>query len=407
MRFAFADCDLDLDAHVLRVAGVEVHVEPQVFDLIACLVMKRGKLVTYDDLIAEVWNGRIVSDATMAARISMARKAVGDDGKRQEVIRTVPRRGVQLVVPVTELPDATIPEPHTAHRNGKRSQTIRYTTSRDGIGIAWAECGDGPPLLRGGHWLGHLEHDWSSPVWRPLLDHLSSRRRLVRYDQRGTGLSDRQLNGASVDELADDMEAVADAAALETFPIYATSQSVPVALALAARRPDRVSRLILLNGIVQGSTARGEIDKTETIVGMIRAGWGIPDSAFMRALATVFMPRSTQAELDSLMQMQGVSASADVAAELRQTIGRIDVRHCLGRVECPTLVIHFSGDQVQSPEQSRILARQLKEAEFHLLESPNHVLVPSDPIWATCLDEIDRFLTADEPDPLNLTGSVG
>jgi pimeloyl-ACP methyl ester carboxylesterase/DNA-binding winged helix-turn-helix (wHTH) protein len=394
MRFTFAACELDLDAHVLLLAGDEVHVEPQVFDLIACLVKARGKLVSYDDLIADVWNGRIVSDATMAARISMARKAISDDGKRQAVIRTVPRRGVQLAVPVTEVPDATQFALKTNRQDAKRNQTIRYTTSMDGTGIAWAECGDGPALLRGGHWLGHLEHDWSSPVWRPLLDRLSSGRRLVRYDPRGTGLSDRQMNGASVEELADDMEAVADAAALETFPIYATSQSVPAALTLAARRPERVSRLVLLNGFIQGSTARGEIEKTETIVGMIRAGWGVPGSAFMRALATVFMPNSTQAELDSLMQMQTLSATADVAAELRRTIGRIDVRDCLEKVECPTLVMHFTGDQVQAPEQSRLMARNLKNAEFHLLESQNHILVPSDPIWGICLDEIDRFLAA-------------
>lgn len=399
MSFVFADCELDLGTHVLRMAGEEVHVEPQVFDLIACLLKANGKLVSYDDLIAEVWNGRIVSDATMAARISLARKAVGDDGKRQEVIRTVPRRGVQLAVSVAEAPDATQSGFISKRQDAKRNQVIRYTTSRDGTGIAWADCGDGPALLRGGNWLGHLEHDWSSPVWRPLLDRLSSGRRLVRYDPRGTGLSDRQMNGASIEELADDMEMVADAAALETFPIYATSQSVPIALALAARRPERVSRLILLNGFVQGSTARGEIEKTETIVSMIRTGWGVPGSAFMRALATVFMPNSTSAELDSLMQMQALSATADVAAELRQTIGNIDVRHCLEKVECPTLIMHFSGDQVQAPEESRIMARNLKNAEFHLLESQNHVLVPSDPIWATCLDEIDRFLAADDVGP--------
>lgn len=392
MHYQFGDCELDLEAHSLRRAHEVVRIEPQVFDLIACLVQANGKLLSYDDLIAQVWNGRIVSDATMAARISMARKAVGDDGKRQEVIRTLPRRGVQLAVPVTEIWEGIKTGAAIRNHGPNRNQTIRYTTSRDGTGIAWAECGEGPALLRGGHWLGHLEHDWSSPVWRPLLDRLSDGRRLVRYDPRGTGLSDRQMNGATVEELADDMEAVADAAALEFFPIYATSQSVPVALALAARRPERVSKLILLNGLVQGSIARGEIERTETIVGMIRAGWGVQGSAFMRALATVFMPNASSTELESLVQMQAISATADVAAELRQIIGAIDVLDRLEKVECPTLIIHLSGDQVQSPEQSRIMARMLKNAEFHLFDSQNHILVPSDPVWATCLDEIDRFL---------------
>jgi len=389
MRYAFADCTLDLRNHVLRHGGAEVHVEPQVFDLIACLVRAEGRLVTYDDLIADVWQGRIVSDATVASRVSASRAAVGDDGRRQAVIRTVNRRGVQLVPEVRKIEDdrATATADGAPHR-----QVIRYAGSRDGTGIAWAETGEGPPLLRGGHWLGHLQHDWSSPVWRPLLDRLAHGRRLIRYDPRGSGLSDPTMNGATVEELADDMEAVADAAGLDRFPICAVSQSVPVALTLAARRPDRVSRLVLLNGLVRGSTARGEHETTETIVGMIRSGWGVPGSAFMRAIATVFMPRSTPEEVDSLVEMQALSATPDVAADLRRTIADIDVSGCLDKVDCPTLVMHFSGDQVQSPEQSRQIARALTGAEFHIFDSPNHVLVPSDPVWGPCLDEIDRFL---------------
>jgi DNA-binding winged helix-turn-helix (wHTH) protein len=392
MRYAFADCVIDLDNHVLRRGGEAVHVEPQVFELIACLVRAQGRLVSYDALMEEVWRGRIVSDAAVASRVSAARAALGDDGRRQGVIRTVSGRGVQLVAQIRAHDGDRPADAPRASGMPARRQVIRYAASRDGTGIAWAETGEGPPLLRGGHWLGHLEHDWASPVWRPLLDRLSRGRRLVRYDPRGTGLSNRQMNGATVEQLADDMEAVADAAGLERFPIYAVRQSVPVALALAARRPDRVSRLILLNGLVRGSTARGEAEKTETIVGMIRTGWGVPGSAFMRAIATVFMPRSTPEEVESLVEMQALSASAEVAAELRRIIGDIDVTPCLEKVTCPTLVVSFTGDQVQSPEQSRQIARALPDAEFHLLGSPNHVLVPSAPVWSTCLDMFEQFL---------------
>ncbi len=404
MRYEFANCALETQAHSLTRDGAEVHVEPQVFDLIACLVRARGALVTYDDLMAEVWNNRIVSDSAMAARISAARSALGDSGKRQAVIRTIPRRGLQIAVPVAvsapPAPPASQPGPAAP---STLRQTIRYTTSRDGTGVAWAETGAGPPVLRGGHWLSHLEHDWTSVVWRPLLERLSRGRRLLRYDPRGTGLSDRQMNGATVEQLADDMEAVADAAGLERFPIYATSQSVPAALTLAARRPERISRLLLLNGVVQGSTARGEAEKTETMVGMIRSGWGIPGSPFMRAVATVFMPLATPEEVQSLVDIQVVSATPEVAAELRRIIGDIDVRACLDKVECPVLVMHFSGDQIQSPDQSRYLARALKDAEFHMWDSPNHVVVPSDPIWSDLMDTFDRFLDAD----LSVAGNAG
>jgi pimeloyl-ACP methyl ester carboxylesterase len=305
---------------------------------------------------------------------------------------------VQLVLPVTVEPDAApLAAPSTAPLTDASRQTIRYSTSRDGAGIAWAETGEGPPLLRGGHWLGHLEHDWVSPVWRPLLDRLARGRRLVRYDPRGTGLSERGFgDGVTVETLADDLEAVADAAGLERFPIYAISQSVPVALTFAARRPERVSRLILLNGSVQGSTARGDAAATETMVAMIRSGWGVHGSAFMKAVATLFMPSATPEEVESIVEMQALSATAEVAARIRQVIGEIDVTEVLPHVTAPALIMHCSGDVIQSPDQSKFLARSLANAEFHLCDSPNHIVAPSDPIWAGCLDKVDRFLDGDD-----------
>lgn len=392
MHLVFADCELNLSAHTLTRAGELVHVEPQVFDLIACVAKAGGALVSYDDLIAEVWQGRIVSDATIAARISAARTAIGDDGKRQQVLRTVPRRGVQMVVPVSETSVEGATADCTPSPSVSRTQIIRYTQSHDGTGIAWAESGEGPPLLRAGHWMSHLEHDWTSPVWQPFLDRLSNQHRLVRYDPRGTGLSDRTLNNATIEELADDMQAVADAAGLRTFPIFAASQSVPIALTFAARCPERVSKLVLLNGLIRGSSARGDVDQTEALLAMIRNGWGKPGSPFMRAITTVFVPDATREEIDSLMEMQALSATADLAADLRQTIGAIDVTDCLHRVVCPTLVIHASGDQVQSAEESRKLALTLEDARFHTLNTQNHVLAPSDPAWVDCMTHVEAFL---------------
>jgi DNA-binding winged helix-turn-helix (wHTH) protein/alpha-beta hydrolase superfamily lysophospholipase len=395
MIYQFADCQLDARAHVLMRDGQEVHCEPQVFDLLVLLATRAPELVSYDDMIRDIWNGRIVSDSTLAARVAAARAAVGDDGKRQAVIRTVPRRGVQLAVPVAI---GTNEARHAAPAGPAVRQVIRYTSSRDGTGIAWAEMGAGPPLLRAGHWLSHLEHDLHSPVWRPLLDRQSARRRLVRYDPRGTGLSDRDVDFSrvSVEELADDLEAVADAAGLDRFPIYAISQSVPVAVTFAARHPDRVSRMILNNGLVQGSTARGEPEKTETMVAMIRSGWGVPDSPFMRAVATVFAPRSTPEELESLVHTQTVSSTPEVAAEIRRVVGEIDVLDKLDRITCPVLIMHCSGDAVQSPDQSKLMARRLKDAEFQSWDSTNHMVVPSDPIWDAAVTEFDRFLSEGE-----------
>lgn len=393
MIFRFGTSELDPDRHRLCTDGTEIHAEPQVFALLALLLERAPDLVSYDALIAGIWQGRAVSDATVAARISAARKAVGDDGRAQAIIRTVPRCGVQMAVPVSRVePEARPPLAAPATGPAPIKQVIRYARSRDGAAIAWAETGAGPPLLRGGHWLSHLEHDWQSPVWRPLLERLSRGRRLIRYDPRGTGLSDRDLGSAALPEFVDDMAAVADAAGLARFPIYAISQSVPVALSFAARHPDRVTRMILLNGLVRGSTARGDKATTDTMVAMIRSGWGVAGSPFMRAVATLFMPRATTEELDAQVRMQAVSATPETAAEIRRRVGDIDVSDILHKVRAPALVMHSAGDAVQSPEQSRLIAASLPDAEFSLCDSPNHMVVPSDPIWAPCMDAFDRFL---------------
>lgn len=386
-RYSFADCSLDTGTHSLIRDGSETHVEPQVFDLLALLAAEAPALVSYDRLIEEVWQGRIVSDATLAARISAARAAVGDDGRRQAVIRTHPRRGVQLIVPVNTGEGPAPAAPGPADR-----QVIRYARSRDGTALAWAEVGEGPPLLRAGHWMSHLEHDWKSPVWRPLLDRLANGRRLVRFDPRGTGLSDRVLGNGGLEAFVDDLETVADAAGLDRFPIYAISQSVPIAIAFAVRHPERVSRMILNNGLIQGEFVRGEAEKTEALIAMIRTGWGVPGSPFMKAIATIFMPQSTPEELDSLVETQLVSATPDTAAELRRQIAGIDVSDRLGDIRCPVRIMHCEHDAVQPPEQSRRMAAMIPNAEISLLPSANHVVAPSDPIWAGCVDEFDRFL---------------
>jgi DNA-binding winged helix-turn-helix (wHTH) protein len=242
MRYHFGDCTLCPETFTLEVAGEPRQVEPQVFDLLHLLVARAGTVVTHDDLIATVWGGRIVSDAAISSRISAARAAIGDDGTRQEWIRTVPRRGFRFVGMVRvegEAPPTPKPSDH---------QTIGFCRSADGTRIAWARSGSGPPLVRAGHWLTHLEHDWQSPVWRPLLDEFSRHFTLWRYDQRGNGLSDQAAADLSLEASVSDLVAVTDAAGLDRFTLYGTSQGAPVAIEYALRHPERVTRLILHGG---------------------------------------------------------------------------------------------------------------------------------------------------------------
>jgi DNA-binding winged helix-turn-helix (wHTH) protein len=167
MRYSFARFILDTESHKLQCNGTDIAVEPQVFDLLHLLLANAGKLVTKDQMMDAVWQGRIVSEATVSARINAARKAVGDNGKDQAIIRTVARRGLEMAVPVEIVGETTEVKQHETSK-----QTIKYTTSKDGAAIAFAVSGSGPPLLRAGHNLTHLELDWASSIWPPLFNAL-------------------------------------------------------------------------------------------------------------------------------------------------------------------------------------------------------------------------------------------
>ncbi|MEY8099835.1 alpha/beta fold hydrolase [Falsihalocynthiibacter sp. S25ZX9] len=397
MAYRFSNCVIDPEKHLFLRDGLAVHLEPQVFDLLLALVEKRGRLVTKDELVENVWRGLSISDATISARINASRKAVGDTGREQTIIKTVHGRGFRLNVEVQESEEA-VPRAHEVSHSD--TQNIRFTRSSHGARIAFSKSGNGPPLVRVAHWLSHLELDWHSPVWRPLIEALEEKHTLYRYDQRGTGLSSRDLDGANLDAFVDDLKAVADANNLDRFPIFAASQAVPVAIRFAQRCPERVTGLILYGGYAKGRALReaapGDIDE-DTILGLIRAGWGKPDSPFVNAFSTLFMPDATPEQLDGFVKMQTETISSENAAQLRKIIDRFDVSELLQSVCAPTLVIHAISDAVQPVEQGRILASEIPEAKYVSLESRNHIPLPQEDTWAQMMHEVRLFLRSLQP----------
>ena len=238
-----------------------------------------------------MWGGRIVGESTISARINAARRAVRDDGERQAIIATVSRRGIKLVADVVA--DAREPSRPVRPAANQQQQRVQLCHSRDGTRIAYATFGSGSPLVRAGHWLTHLEHDWHSPVWRPFLDELGKDFSVTRYDQRGNGLSDWDPPTFSLDAFVEDLEAVIDRAGLDRFALYGVSQGAPIAAAYSARHPDRVSKLILHGGYVQGRLTRGderEREQGEALLTLIRHGWGKPEGPFIQAFASMFIP---------------------------------------------------------------------------------------------------------------------
>jgi DNA-binding winged helix-turn-helix (wHTH) protein len=254
MTFVFENCEIHRDRRELHRNGTVIRVEPQVFDVLVHLVRHRDRVVSKDELIRVVWEGRFVSDDTLTSRVSAARRAIGDTGAEQRLIRTVTRRGFRFVGDVREDPNsdptATL-QPPTLETSGLQ-QSVRFCKTSDGIHLAVATAGRGAPLVKTANWLNHIEFDWQSPVWSPLFSRLAAQCTLVRYDERGIGLSDRDVAEFSFEAFVQDLETVVDEYRLRRFALLGISQGAPVAIAYAVRHPERVSRLVLCGGFAKG-----------------------------------------------------------------------------------------------------------------------------------------------------------
>lgn len=393
MKFRFGECELDLSAQVLSVNDVKVEVEPQVFDLLVFFTKNQGRLITPDEMVTNVWRGRIVSDSAIAAKISLARKAVGDNGKSQHIIRTVPRRGYRFL-PAVHTAENQNSAPMTGADDGSSHQVIRFCHSADGTRIAFATSGTGPPLVRTGHWLTHLEHDWKNPIWRPFLDEMGKRFTVIRYDQRGCGLSDWDVSDFSFQRFCEDLDAVIEASGHERVVMYATSQGVPVAIDYATRYPHRVSHLVCLGGYVTGRLLRQSTEAVEqgkALIKLMEYGWGVEGSPFIKAFTLLYIPGATMEQTDSMAALQKLSTTAENAVSIRCSVDNFDVTHLLGEVTVKTLVLHAANDAIHPLDQGRTLAAGISGSEFIQLASDNHALLPQEPAWRRFFDELDRF----------------
>ena len=275
-------------------------------------------------------------------------------------------------------------------------QTIQFCTARDGARIAYATCGSGAPLVKSANWLSHLEFDWQSPVWMHMLHALSSTHRLVRYDERGCGLSDWDVVDLSFDAWIDDLETVVDAAGLERFPLLGISQGAPIAIAYAVRHPDRVSHLVLHGGYARGRHLRGNSarakEEVDSAMKLAKLGWGRENPAFRQFFTSLFIPDGTAEQQRWFNELQRVSTSATNAERFIAAFADIDVTDIAPRVRCPTLVLHPVHDAVVPFDEGRLLASLIPGARFVSLDSKNHLLLAHEPAWRRWSDEVSAFL---------------
>jgi pimeloyl-ACP methyl ester carboxylesterase/DNA-binding CsgD family transcriptional regulator len=274
-------------------------------------------------------------------------------------------------------------------------QTIRFRTSPDGTRIACAESGDGPPLVKVANWLSHLEFEWDSPVWRHWLTELSRRYRLIRYDQRGCGLSDWNAP-VSFEAMMSDLEMVIDATGLARVPLLCCSQGAVLGVAYAVKHPERVSHLLVHGGYARGrakrATTKEEHELADMMLRMVELGWGQSNPAFRQAFTARFIPGASLAQQHWFNELQRISTSPANALRILELVGRLDVVDLLPKVSCPTLVLHGVDDAAVPFEEGRLIASMIPGARFVSLDSPNHLLLETEPAWRRFLEESEAFL---------------
>jgi pimeloyl-ACP methyl ester carboxylesterase len=274
-------------------------------------------------------------------------------------------------------------------------QQIRFCTSEDEVRLAYARVGSGTTVVKAANYLNHLDYDWKSPIWRHVFQALAEKHLLIRYDERGNGMSDWNPAEISFEAFVRDLETVVDAAGLDRFALFGASQGCAVSIAYAVRHPERVTRLVLHGGYAVGPRRRGspdEIAQRDALLTLIRQGWGQDNPAFRQMFTSLFIPDGSAEEIDWFNDLQRVSASPESATRIRRACDDIDVRELLGQVTAPTLVLHSRGDAVVPFEEGRRIASLVPGARFVALDSRNHLLLEHEPAWAQWLDEITDFL---------------
>jgi pimeloyl-ACP methyl ester carboxylesterase/DNA-binding winged helix-turn-helix (wHTH) protein len=390
----FGEFELDTAQYELRGNGAVIRIEPQVFDVLTQLVANRNRLVSKEELFDSVWGGRFVGEAALTSRIKAARRALGDDGEAQSYIRTVRGRGYQFVGTVVG-DVSVIDEPPQAP---PPRQSIAFTRAADGIRLAYAVAGDGPPLVRAANWMTHLGYDIESPVWSHWVRDLAQGHTFIRYDERGCGLSDWEAGEFTFDDWVADLESVVEALGLERFPLLGVSQGGAVAVAYAARHPERVSKLVLCGAYARGRAVRAVGDQEKRAAALdldlARVGWGRDDPAFRQVFAAQFLPDGTRADWAAFDQLQRRTTSGENAVRFLEEFARIDVRDLAREVQCPTLILHSREDHRVPMESGQELAALIPDAHLVALDSKNHLLTGAEPAWAVFRSEVAAFLAS-------------
>jgi pimeloyl-ACP methyl ester carboxylesterase/DNA-binding winged helix-turn-helix (wHTH) protein len=407
MRYVFGTCVLDTDRRELHVGAALVDVQPQVFDVLAHLLEHRDRVVRKEELLDAVWGTQFVTESALTTRIKQARQALGDDGRAQRMIRTVHGHGYRFVADVERV-DGEVGEAAQDRPAGDRAAAAptsaatappqvveiervpptRYADS-DGVSIAYQAFGDGPPLVLIAGFTTNVELQWEHPAIAAFLRRLASFSRVVVLDKRGVGLSDRMpLDAApTLEERADDLRAVMDAAGFERATILGSSEGGALAMTFAAAHPERVERLVLHSTWIRHPHYPHERPDAE----WAEKVWG--QGEVYAALAPTIAATPTGRAF--LARYERNSATPRTARLLRALTSRIDLTHVVPTIRVPTLVIHREDDSRYPLEIAQQIVEAIPGARLFSPPGHDHYLFSGD--TTSMLDAIEEFVLGTKP----------
>lgn len=390
--YRFGPFQLDVRERRLLRGADAIPVRLKVFDTLRVLVENAGRLMTKQELLDAVWPETAVEENNLNHNVSVLRKALGERATGQQYIETVPRVGYRFIADV----ETTEPRPGAVVASAaKLRQEIRYCTTSDGVRLAYATVGSGPPLVKASNWLTHLDLEWSSPLWRHWWSALSLHHRVLRYDERGNGMSQRDVGDVSLDTWVRDLETVVDAAGFERFPLLGISRGGPIAIAYAVKHPERVTHLVLYGAFAAGRILCGspeQIEERRALISLTRLGWGLNNPAFRRVFTARFVPEGTAEHERWFDELQRISTSPEHAALLMERADNVDVRPLLPKVQTPTLVAHCDHDGAVLADRGREIAAAIPNARYVSLPGRNHLMLEDEPAWTMFLEELGLFL---------------
>ena len=405
----FAAFELDRGAYQLRRNGEPLLLERIPLDLLFMLVDRRGELVTRGEIFEQIWGKQVFVDTDNAINtaIRKLRRALGDNSDSPTFVETVPARGYRFVAPVSaaRLQSSPLTAAKVADEVSRDAPPVRYARSGE-IHIAYRVFGTGPrDIVMIPGTLAHLEVFWALPSYQHLLKRLTAFARVIIFDKRGQGLSDRVVAEQTIEERIDDVRAVMDAAGSRSATIYGWSEGGPMCLMFAATYPERATALILYGTFasVKDKPWAAPREEWEAAMTDIEAHWG--EGILLTANAPNAAKDPVIVEWARKLELATASPGSIVA--LLRANYEMDVRHILPSVTVPTLVMHRTGDALIPLASGRYIAEHVPGAIYSEIPGGDHFVTDIE-TQDSIADTIERFVTGSlrHPEPDRVLATI-